>query len=99
MSKYIKVTNPQAAPNQCGGCGTTVIENGFVDTNLNFDFYGALYFCESCVAEMARLYGFIKPTEEYAKMLNVKDDMKLIRNNYKVFIEELENLVDKAKHL
>ena len=61
MSKYSLIHSPLMLPNQCGGCGTTEIKNGWVDTGLTYEFYGNLYFCENCISEMAGIYGLKKP--------------------------------------
>lgn len=44
------------SPATCGVCGVMPKspEDQFLYTSLSFEFYGTLYFCEICVAEMAR---------------------------------------------
>lgn len=55
------ILTPQALPGKCGGCGKAKWEQGFIDTGLQFDFYGALIFCGECVLDMASKFGFITP--------------------------------------
>lgn len=45
-----------ALPAQCAVCGTTYNEEGFVDTKLDYDFYGVVYFCCSCAFELTTVF-------------------------------------------
>ena len=51
--------SPQALPGKCGQCGKAKDNLGFIDTGLQFDFYGALIFCSECVLDMASKFGYI----------------------------------------
>lgn len=53
-------------PAICGGCGKIEDPEGFVDTALNFEFYGALVFCCSCAFEMTTVF----PEAPYHTMRN-----------------------------
>lgn len=59
--------SPQALPGKCGGCGRATDNLGFIDTGLQFDYYGALLFCSECVLTMASKFGYI--TTEVADKL------------------------------
>lgn len=59
--RFSLIQTPQALPGTCGGCGKAKWEQGFIDTDLQFDFYGALIFCGECVLDMASKLGLISP--------------------------------------
>ena len=46
------IKHPSALPGKCGVCGSAERQK-FIDTNLSFDYYGALYICNQCVQAMA----------------------------------------------
>lgn len=55
--KFSRVsTGDLALPAMCGGCGKIEDPDGFVDTTLQFEFYGALVFCCSCAFEMTSVF-------------------------------------------
>lgn len=43
-------------PAQCAVCGKTYQEEGFVDTKLDYDFYGVVYFCADCAFELTTVF-------------------------------------------
>lgn len=43
-------------PAQCGSCGKTYQEEGFVDTKIDADFYGVIYFCCDCAFELTTVF-------------------------------------------
>lgn len=60
QSKVQIVVNPVALPAICVSCRTSA--NGrkrFADVGASEEFYGAFYFCEDCVTEMANVFGLI----------------------------------------
>lgn len=52
------VKHPQALPANCVMCPGSVRER-YIDTEMQFDWYGALYICEECVTVMGRMFGMI----------------------------------------
>lgn len=65
------VEKPGALPGQCvmPACGSAS-RSRYLDTGLQFEFYGAVYLCDLCLGEMARLFGFLEP--EYVQELKDK---------------------------
>lgn len=55
-SRFQWVERPVAAPGKCISCGSA--NRSCVDFGLNFDLYGAVYFCEDCIGAAARVFGF-----------------------------------------
>ena len=84
---------PQASPGHCGICGKGQDPNGFVDPQLDFDYYGSLIFCKDCIAQMAAIFGFISP-EDYDELTGELDLTKLDYNEALGKIQELERIVD-----
>lgn len=67
------VDSPQALPGSCAmpGCGSAMREK-YIDTELHMEFHGAVYICDLCLGEMARLMGFLEP--EHVDRLKVQLD-------------------------
>lgn len=58
----IKVLDrPFASPGKCAICGT--VSRPVIDFNFNLDWYGAVYFCVECMADVGRVIGLV-PLEE-----------------------------------
>lgn len=53
---YRVVETPQALPGECFLCGSSKRE-AFLDTNINIEFHGAVYLCQTCVEEIAAYFG------------------------------------------
>lgn len=83
----------RTAPGQCATCGSGQDKNGFCDTQLDFEFYGRLYFCSNCVAEIAAVFGFISPVD-YAEMEDEVNLSKLEKQRYIEKIDNLEEIID-----
>lgn len=60
-SRFKLIRAPEALPGHCAVCGKPICDEGFVDTELQFEFFGAVIFCYECVADMAAQFGFITP--------------------------------------
>lgn len=83
----------QTAPGQCGICGKGQSEEGFADTQLDFEFWGRLIFCKDCVAEIASVFGFISSVD-YEDLLGEKDLAQLQFHGANDKIIELEKVID-----
>ena len=58
------IKSPTALPGCCVLCGKSTHPVGFANTDgLDFEFYGAVFFCGDCVGDYARLFGYIHPDE------------------------------------
>lgn len=64
-SRFTLHENPPALPGHCGICGSATKEQ-YLDLNLSFDYYGVLYFCNDCIADIARQLGYALPGEVVA---------------------------------
>lgn len=67
---------PVAAPGVCALCGSA--NKPVIDFGKQLDWYGAVYFCQDCIREVAEAIGYI-PIEPFQK-LN-EDHRKLIVEN------------------
>lgn len=55
--KFARIsTGDLQLPGMCGSCGKIDEPGGFVDTTLQFEFYGALVFCVDCAFEMTSVF-------------------------------------------
>lgn len=55
-----RVPAPVASPGSCVICGKNEHPDGFAQTdNLDFEFYGTVYFCADCVGDYARAFGYL----------------------------------------
>lgn len=89
--QFVQIT--LTAPGICAICGSGQDENGFVDTGLDFDFWGRLYFCPQCTIQLAAVFGFISPLD-YADLEAELDFKKLELENAHERIRLLEGIVD-----
>lgn len=63
-ARITRIQTPIASPGSCVICGKSDHPDGFAATdNLDFEFYGTVYFCGDCVGDYARVFGFISPNE------------------------------------
>jgi hypothetical protein len=67
QSNFQVVYSLSAAPGQCGNCGYSGSDRRYIDTHRDFEYYGALFYCESCVADMAGRFGWITPDKAAEK--------------------------------
>lgn len=91
--RIVLLQTPQAPPGQCGICGKSQDDNGFVDAQLSYEFYGALIFCSECIGEMARLYDYI-PLGEYDKLEEELDDLRKEVAMLRAAVLQLEDGMD-----
>lgn len=68
--RFKVLDQPYSAPSKCAFCSLGHNQNGtvnFIDTTLDFDFYGVVYICSNCLTEIAKSLGYIAP-EEYTQL-------------------------------
>lgn len=58
MDRFTHIDKPTALPGSCVFCGRAEDSNGFVDTQCELDFHGALQVCYRCVKAMYDAFGF-----------------------------------------
>lgn len=59
-----RIPTPIASPGNCVICGKNEHPQGFAATdNLDFEFYGTVYFCADCVGDYARCFGYVSPND------------------------------------
>lgn len=79
-ARVLVIDTPVAAPGVCSLCGTAGGDGRkFIDFGKQLDWYGAVYFCETCFTEMAEALGLI-PVAKYDELhlsyraLNIEHD-------------------------
>lgn len=89
-----RVPAPIASPGNCVICGKNEHPLGFAQTdNLDFEFYGTVYFCADCVGDYARVFGFLAPSEVTAFREHIEaQDREL--NTLRQAVLGLESTVD-----
>ncbi len=83
------VSKPGALPGSCvmPACGSAT-RRQYIDTGLQFEFYGAVYICDLCLGEMARLIGFLEP--EYVQEL--KNKLEEAQNDNYLLTRQVDGL-------
>lgn len=84
---------PIASPGQCGICGTPSHPVGFADPRLDFEFYGTLIFCQTCVGDIASVFGYL-PTEALVGLREQIEDQNDELNTLRQAVLGLEAAVD-----
>lgn len=62
MSSFNVVATPTALPGQCRVCGSANKE-WYLDTGYSEEFVGAIYYCNECIAHIARVCGYLTPED------------------------------------
>lgn len=70
---YFILDHPIASPAKCGLCGYSGSDRRYLDPRLDFEFYGTLIFCESCVGTMANDFEFSSPLQTRSLENRVKE--------------------------
>lgn len=81
------------APGQCAICGSGQDQNGFVDTGLDFEFWGRVFFCPQCTGQIAAVFGFISPAD-YDDLQGERDLAQLELRRANETIENMRRIVD-----
>lgn len=74
MSHFELLDSPQASPGKCGVCGYSGSDRKFLNTRLDFEFYGILIFCADCVGAMANDFGFLSPDQSSDIIQRLEDN-------------------------
>lgn len=83
---------PMTAPGQCATCGSGQDKNGFVDTGLDAEFWGRIFFCYTCTREIGAVFGFIAP-EDYEELDGERNLALLNLDKAENRNREFENIV------
>lgn len=68
-------------------CGSATRQR-YIDTGLQFEFYGAVFICDLCLGEMARLLGFLEPDNVQA----LKDRLEEALNDNYLLTRQVDGL-------
>jgi hypothetical protein len=97
-SRVQVISVPIAAPGVCVLCGTSGGDNRtFIDFGKQLDWYGAIYFCNICIAEISRAIGFVPVddfNELYSDLRKLKIDHEKLKANYVVIKNALANMLN-----
>ena len=83
-------------PHECAVCKTQgAVENPVIDLEVQIDFYGMVYLCSSCVANIANHFGHIPP--KHAEEL--QEEVVSLRAKVARIPEITERLVNNVRDL
>lgn len=98
-SRVTRIAAPVASPGHCALCGKSDHPLGFAATeNMEFEFFGTLYFCADCVGDYARVFGYMHRTEIsdlIDKQKSMYEELELLRSA----VANLENILDAYSRL
>lgn len=77
-------------PAQCAGCGTVHNDDGFVDTKIDAEFYGIIYFCCNCAFELTTVFPEAPYHTMRARILSL-EELTVTKD---ARIDELERALD-----
>lgn len=76
MSRYLIQDTPYYKPHKCSNCGSAKQDGRkYVNTGLELDFYGIVYFCTLCLDDIAKTVGL------YNQYILQIEELKKIRND------------------
>lgn len=79
-SRFQLLETPLTAPGKCMVCGS--VDRPVVDFGADIQFYGAVYFCGTCICEAAAIFGMVPRTElEAAERESVQSFAETLNNN------------------
>jgi hypothetical protein len=99
-SRFKLLDRPMAIPGKCVICGA--VDRPVVDINWSIDYYGVVYFCISCLTEVATVIGMVDgklledaeldSTRQFYKYL-AKHELRVISNGqYDSWVNAVSNL-------
>lgn len=102
LSRMQVVPVPQMLPGKCICCGA--VDRPCVDFGMSIDRFGVIYFCEDCIGEAARQFGFSSPADAMSvavgaeqsvnKYLNDNDLVMVSRELYDSCVDSVRSLYD-----
>jgi len=92
---------PPALPGKCVVCGTT--QGPVIDIGFEIDFYGVVYFCKTCIQEVANSLGYLSP-EQHRELLDdlleagtriglLEEERVVIKNALRLDFGELASII------
>lgn len=82
QSRIKLIDTPVAAPGVCCLCGTAGGDGrAFIDFGKQLDWYGAVYFCSFCLAEVAEAIGYI-PIVAYDELNKKSRELQIAFDQY-----------------
>lgn len=100
LSRMQIVPLPQMLPGKCICCGC--VDRPCVDFGMSIDRYGVIYFCEDCIGEAARQFGYSSPTDSMTAAVGAEQSVnKYLNDNDLVVIDRgvYESIVDSVRGL
>lgn len=73
QGRFYLSNTPVASPGHCAICGYSGSERQYLDPRLDFEFFGSVIFCDTCVSSMASMFGFIEPAQALALEAKVEE--------------------------
>ena len=94
MTRVQILESPVAAPGVCCLCGCSHNEDRkYVDFGKQLDWFGAVYFCTICFAEIAMSIGYVP----HGKTIAVQEELALLMKKY-LALEKKYLTVEQALH-
>lgn len=90
--RFTAVESPVALPGSCRCCGSAT-KRLYLDTGIQEEFYGAVYYCIDCFGDMAQTMGFITPVAGI-ELLETLRNLYAEREAVKSVVKELSEYVD-----
>lgn len=91
LSRVQVLDNPILAPGTCCLCGSAGGDGRkFIDFGKQLDWFGAVYFCSHCIAEVARSIGFI-PVAAFDQLYSENRDLQIAFDQLKAKYESMDS--------
>lgn len=100
LSRMQVLDRPYLLPGKCVCCGT--VDRPVVDLGMSLDRYGVVYFCEDCIGEAARQFGYSSPADSMGAALGAEQSFdKYLNDNDLVVIDRglYDSITDSVRSL
>lgn len=96
----VVLQSPIMAPHKCCMCGASSTHDGrkYVDTGIDIEFYGVVYYCSICFAETAKKLNFVYK-EELDEARRIVQEQTVQINQLVSRIEEMQNDLNHYKRM